>query len=187
MGAGIGLGVGGLGQQDGDQGEWWAAWQSTLLPIIVYYRDNSGVVWAESRVYISADLEVCVWCYCKLEHSLMLRRPERQHSNEFWKYCARDTIKHYTELLGALGRELEVVHLWSDGCGAQFKQKVCSERFGFLSLLSQKPSLHRASAGFSLSWDAAASTSRTRISRVATARARRTPRWGLGCVESSVE
>ena len=22
--------------QDGDQGEWWSAWQSTLLPIIVY-------------------------------------------------------------------------------------------------------------------------------------------------------
>ena len=44
--------------QDGDQQEWWAAWQSTLLPLVVYYRNNDGKVWAESRVYISADLEV---------------------------------------------------------------------------------------------------------------------------------
>ena len=30
--------------QDGDQQEWWSAWQTMLLPLIVYYKDNDGRV-----------------------------------------------------------------------------------------------------------------------------------------------
>jgi hypothetical protein len=94
--------------QDSGQQEWWSAWQSTLFPVVVYRRvprwegDTTGVVVAESRVYISPDLN---------------------HSNAFVKHVTEDSIRHYQPVFAAAGQNLAHVHLWSDGCRGQFKNK----------------------------------------------------------------
>lgn len=36
---------------DQTQSEWWSSHQSTILPVISYYRDKHGNVWARSHVY----------------------------------------------------------------------------------------------------------------------------------------
>ena len=93
---------------DADQQDWWASWQSTLLPVIAYRRvprfpgDTVGIVVAESRAYISPDI---------------------LHSNAFVQHVNEDTIRHYQAVIRSAGCALEHVHVWSDGCGAQFKNK----------------------------------------------------------------
>ena len=88
--------------QDAEQQEWWSAWQSTLLPVIVYYKDEHGVVWAESFCFLSEDLN---------------------HSNGFWQHAAEKILDHYTGKMQAMGTPLTDILVWSDGCAGQFKQK----------------------------------------------------------------
>ena len=47
-------------------------------------------------------------------------RPDRKHDNSFVQYCNDVVIKHYKTVMGA---SLTGVHIWSDGCKAQFKLK----------------------------------------------------------------
>ena len=91
--------------QDATQSEWWSAHQSTILPIVVYYRTKDGeVVQARSHIYISSD---------------------QNHSNAFVQHCLQELISEYVkEFKNCDGRPpLEHVFLWSDGCAAQFKNK----------------------------------------------------------------
>jgi hypothetical protein len=94
--------------QDSGQQEWWTSWQSTIFPAVVYRRvpryegDRVGVVVAESRVYISPDLS---------------------HSNAFVQHITEDSIRHYQPVFAAAGRQVKNVHIWSDGCRGQFKNK----------------------------------------------------------------
>jgi hypothetical protein len=94
--------------QDSGQQEWWSSWQTTLLPVVAYRRvpefegDETGVVVAESRVYVSPDL---------------------LHSNAFVQHVTNDSIRHYQRVFAAGGTPLVNVHIWSDGCRGQFKNK----------------------------------------------------------------
>ena len=91
--------------QDATQSEWWSAHQSTILPIVVYYRTEDGkVVQARSHIYISSD---------------------QNHSNAFVQHCLQELISEYVkEFNNCDGRPpLEHIFLWSDGCAAQFKNK----------------------------------------------------------------
>jgi hypothetical protein len=93
---------------DADQQDWWSSWQTTLFPLVAYRRvrrfvsDTEGIVVAESRAYLSPDI---------------------LHSNAFVQYVNEDTIRHYQGVFKSAGRTLKHVHFWSDGCGAQFKNK----------------------------------------------------------------
>jgi hypothetical protein len=79
-----------------------------LFPLVAYRRvrrfdsDTEGIVVAESRAYLSPDI---------------------LHSNAFVQYVNEDTIRHYQGVFKSAGRTLKHVHFWSDGCGAQFKNK----------------------------------------------------------------
>jgi hypothetical protein len=101
--------------QDSAQQEWWSSWQTTLLPVVAYRRvaqhqgDTTGIVVAESRVYASPDL---------------------LHSNAFVQHVTNDSIRHYQRAFAVAGRPLFHVHIWSDGCRGQFKNK---EQFLWLS------------------------------------------------------
>ena len=90
--------------KDAAQQELWSAHQSTLLPVIVYMKDRCGrVTWARSHVFLSADLG---------------------HSNAFVQHVMDFIVKEYLEKFEKEGRgPLRHVHIWSDGCGGQFKNK----------------------------------------------------------------
>ena len=63
------------GHLNEDQSDFWSAYQSTVLPVVVYMRSKSGkVTWAHSHVYISADLV---------------------HSNAFVQHVMDDILKKY--------------------------------------------------------------------------------------------
>ena len=81
------------------QSEWWTAHQSTLLPVIVYYRTKDGAVtWARSHVVMS---------------------PDPNHDNAFVQHVVDLLIKEYQEEFKKEGRALKHVHCWSDGCAGQ--------------------------------------------------------------------
>ena len=89
--------------QDSTQQEWWSAHQTTLLPVVVYYRTADGtLVCARSHVYMSADLS---------------------HSHAFVQHVMDGLISDYAKEFQSSGRELEHVVIWSDGCASQFKNK----------------------------------------------------------------
>lgn len=98
------------------QQEWWTSWQTTLLPAVAYRRvrrfdgDTEGVVVAESRVFVSADLN---------------------HSNAMVQWIIAKLIAQDKETFEKAGFPLKSVHLWSDGCAGQFKTKT---QFYFLTL-----------------------------------------------------
>jgi hypothetical protein len=87
--------------QNETQGEHWTHWSSTLFPVVVYYRDKSGEVWAHSYTYLSPD--------GKHDNAFV------QHVNE---HLISEVKKVFTE---QLKQELKVVHFVSDGCRGQFK------------------------------------------------------------------
>jgi hypothetical protein len=87
------------------QGEHWEHWSTTLFNTIVYaHRDNpedmkaGRGVWATAEPFVSAD---------------------RKHSNEFVRYCNEILISKWL----TKNPKLKAVHIWSDGCKGQFKQK----------------------------------------------------------------
>ena len=85
------------------QSQWWSAYQSTLLPVIVYSKAKDGtVVWARSHVFMSGDLN---------------------HSNAAVQHAINIVIGEYEVKFKEEGRELKHVHIWSDGCGGQFKNR----------------------------------------------------------------
>jgi hypothetical protein len=45
------------------------------------------------------------------------------HSNNFVQHVMNKLISDYKTVFIAAGRTLKHVHLWSDGCGSQFKNK----------------------------------------------------------------
>ena len=77
--------------QDAEGAEWWSPYQSTLLPVVTYTRDEHGVVWAESRCYMS---------------------PDSAHDAAFWQHCADETIDYYKNELQKRGIKLKHVHIW---------------------------------------------------------------------------
>jgi len=100
---------------DAAQNEWWSAHQSTLLPVVVYMRDRSGnVTWAHSHVFLSSDIS---------------------HSNAFVQHVMDTLIKEYAAKFEDEGQTLKNVHMWSDGCAAQFKNK---NQFYWLTTGAQK-------------------------------------------------
>ena len=59
--------------QDAEGAEWWSPFQSTLLPVIVYVKDATGKVWAESRcVSICGSLAALLCLSLSLSLSLTL-------------------------------------------------------------------------------------------------------------------
>jgi len=90
--------------QEETQGEHWEHWSTTLFNTVVYaHRDNptggGKSVWATAEPFVS---------------------PDRKHSNEFVKHCNNILIQRWKEKIPGL----EAVHIWSDGCKGQFKQKA---------------------------------------------------------------
>jgi hypothetical protein len=72
--------------------------QTTIIPVVVYRRDDEGVVNAHSIVYMSDDLN---------------------HSNNMVQHVVNDVLAKET---GA-GRKVGCAHVWSDGCAGQLKNK----------------------------------------------------------------
>ena len=85
------------------QGEHWTHWSSTLFPVVVYYRDNDGLVWAHSYTYLS---------------------PDGKHDNDFVQHVNEHLVALVkAKLQDELDVKLELVHFVSDGCRGQFKLK----------------------------------------------------------------
>jgi hypothetical protein len=87
------------------QGEHWEHWSTTLFNTVVYsHRGNppgykeGRAVWATAEPFVS---------------------PDRKHSNEFVQHCNNILIEKLKKNI----KGLKTVHLWSDGCKGQFKQK----------------------------------------------------------------
>ena len=78
-------------------GEHWAHAQTTLVPVVVYKNIN-GKVEAHSRIYMSNDLN---------------------HSNKMVQFILEDTTKKEQ----TLNPDLAKLHIWSDGCGGQLKNR----------------------------------------------------------------
>ena len=94
--------------------EHWAAWQTTVLPVVVYWRGENSVVWAEDYVGLSDDLN---------------------HGNASVQHVLEDVVQFYRQrLLTKTGEHLRAVSFWSDGCAGQFKN--CSI-FAWLSQLGR--------------------------------------------------
>ena len=98
------------------QGEHWTHWSSTLFPVVVYYRDNEGDVWAHSYTYLS---------------------PDGKHDNGFVQHVNEHLVQFIKEKVfkEQLGRGLDVAHFISDGCRGQFKLR---RQWFWLSTLKEK-------------------------------------------------
>ena len=86
------------------QGEHWDQWQTTLFPAVVYRRIKDEATGelktvAEAHVFMS---------------------PDRKHDNCFVQHANEKMISHYK---AEMGDDLKGIHIWSDGCKAQFKLK----------------------------------------------------------------
>jgi len=94
----------GHAHQDAVQSEHWSKHQSTVAPVAIWYRDKDGNLVMEAIIFISEDTK---------------------HSNKFVQYVLEKVIKSYQEKLwGECNeRELKRVHVWSDGCAGQFKNR----------------------------------------------------------------
>ncbi len=93
----------GHAHQDAIQSEHWSKHQSTVVPVAIWYRDKDGNLVMEAIIFISEDTK---------------------HSNKFVQYVLEKVIKAYQEKLwGDDERELKRVHVWSDGCAGQFKNR----------------------------------------------------------------
>ena len=93
--------------QDQTAGEHWAKWQTTVLPLVCYLRvrdpvTGREVVWADAHTFMSPDLN---------------------HSNKMHQYSVEQVIEHYKTLFARAGHPLTHVHIWSDGCASQFKNR----------------------------------------------------------------
>ena len=85
------------------QSGWFARNQTTLLPAVVWYRDKDGVLHQEYRRYVSDD---------------------RRHNNRFVQQTMEELISHYASIMESKGlTPITHVHIWSDGCGGQFKNR----------------------------------------------------------------
>jgi len=87
--------------QDALQSDHWSAWQTTLLPMVIY-RVKGGKLVLESVIYYSDDLN---------------------HSNKFVQKCLTDLAMRYHRQMKEEGHQLRNIILWSDGCAAQFKSR----------------------------------------------------------------
>lgn len=93
----------GHAHQDAIQSEHWSKHQSTIVPVAIWYRDKYGNLVMEAIIFVSEDTK---------------------HSNKFVQYVLEKVIKAYQEKLwGDNERELKRVHVWSDGCAGQFKNR----------------------------------------------------------------
>ena len=59
-------------------------------------------VWADSHIFMSPDLK---------------------HSNKMHQHAIEQLLEHYKPLFDAQGHPIEHVHIWSDGCAGQFKNR----------------------------------------------------------------
>ena len=94
----------GHAHQDAVQSEHWSKHQSTVVPVAIWYRDKDGNLVMEAIIFLSEDTK---------------------HSNKFVQYVLEKVIKAYQEKLWGDNdeRELKRVHVWSDGCAGQFKNR----------------------------------------------------------------
>jgi hypothetical protein len=92
--------------QDALQSDHWGAWQTTILPAIIYRVNEKGQLLLEAYVFYSDDLH---------------------HSNKFVQHCIEKLVKHYQGMVEGEkdGKKIDLrrVFLWSDGCSAQFKSR----------------------------------------------------------------
>ena len=86
--------------QNETQGEHWTHWSSTIFPVVVYYKDKGGTVWAHAHTYLSAD---------------------GKHDNQFVQHVNAHLIGEVKVLMEEQGDKMEVCHFVSDGCRGQFK------------------------------------------------------------------
>ena len=97
---------------DSTQGEHWSHMQTTLVPVIIYVRDEKGVVNAISEVVLSEDLD---------------------HSNQMIQHIIKKMVVKYKHMDPYLSH----CHIWSDGCAGQLKNRwqmwFLSQRFMGLS------------------------------------------------------
>ena len=84
--------------QDGRQSEHFSHYQTTILPMVILRKDGKGIR-LEALIFISNDTT---------------------HSNAFVQYCLNKTIEKMDDRTeGGVKR----VHIWSDGCAQQFKNR----------------------------------------------------------------
>ena len=83
-------------------GEHWSHHQTTLVPVVVYKKHRLD------------DGSLSPTC----AHSEVFLTPDLNHSNKMIQHIMNHTIKKYQE-----AGDLSHVHIWSDGCGAQLKNR----------------------------------------------------------------
>ncbi|XP_065063917.1 uncharacterized protein LOC135690326 [Rhopilema esculentum] len=83
--------------QDEVQGYHWNQKQCTLHPVVIYYKENNGVIGSTSLCFLSDDLE---------------------HDVHFVYNVLKGTAHHIREMISM---DIKVVHYFSDGCAGQYK------------------------------------------------------------------
>ncbi|XP_065063915.1 uncharacterized protein LOC135690325 isoform X1 [Rhopilema esculentum] len=79
------------------QGYHWNQKQCTLHPVVIYYKENNGVIGSTSLCFLSDDLE---------------------HDVHFVYNVLKATAHHIREMISM---DIKVVHYFSDGCAGQYK------------------------------------------------------------------
>ena len=82
---------------------WWAKGQTTIFPI-------------------------CAWWYSprhnKMVHErLVVISNDRRHNNQWVQHAMEEAIKFFASRMEEDGVKLTHLHMWTDGCGGQFKNK----------------------------------------------------------------
>ena len=65
----------------------------------------------------------CVFISDMLHRSHVYLSADLSHSNNFVQHVMDELIEDYKGKFAAMGRTLKHVHVWSDGCASQFKNK----------------------------------------------------------------